>query len=112
MIHRNVKRAAFVAAGLAALALGLMAADTPDPRIAENPDLLALFERDPEAAGEVMERIDELLEAPRQDRPRNLDTDDEVRALIGRNPIIQEVYRRDPKATAKLIGVIRPGSRE
>lgn len=92
----------------ALLAWPATADEAIDPRIAQNPALMDLYERDPDAATALLADIDTLLEQPRGQRPRNLDEDEQVIELLIENPILQEVFRRDPKATAKLIDVIRP----
>ncbi|MEM9783378.1 MAG: hypothetical protein AAF899_13000 [Pseudomonadota bacterium] len=111
-------RALAIGSVMGVLVIGIIGAGasagdaTLDPRLAENPALRALHDRDPAAAASMLADIEALLAGPQAPRPRSLDTDEQVIETLMQNPILQEAYRRDPKATAKLIDVIRPSVEE
>lgn len=78
-----------------------------DPRVQENPILSDLLKSDPLLLDEVLIELDRLLIVEPVPSTRELkDTSPEVRSAVERNPLFEELYKRDHKSTVKLIRLI------
>lgn len=102
----------------ASISIGVMAFSeevSADARYEANPALKALYEVDVERAQDVLSKLDEILAMPvsalpkTQSRSGDATVDDLADTpVLLENPTLMDAYRRDPQATAKLIGIIRP----
>lgn len=96
-------------AGVAALCLFVAPIGASEPAIDldENPALLAAVDKNPTEGHELLEEIDRLMQLPVS---RNIlkPPSGEQGQLLKENPALQEIYRRDPKATSKLLSTLLP----
>ena len=86
------------------------AQETIEQIYASNPLLASLHQRDKPAAANALNQIDAILKQPQEETlPKQTSRGTpEFQTILEQNPMLQEAYRRDPRATAKLIGIIRP----
>ena len=103
------RSAGLLGAGLTALLLSATSVVAIETKIDldANPALQALADEDPTKGQEVFNEIDRLMQLPVS---RNLlqQPQGEKGQLLLENPALKEIYRRDPKATSKLLSTLLP----
>lgn len=91
-------------------ASGVLASDRIADVFRQNPLLAAMNSRDRNAAVNALKELDAILAGPGgQSLPKKTQrSNSDLQSLLDQNPLLQEAYQHDPRATAKLIGIIRP----
>lgn len=100
---------ALLSAGLTAMCLSLGPAHATGAQLDldENPALQALMDKDPAKGQAVFEEIERLMQLPVGRNLLQPPKGEQGRLLI-ENPALKEIYRRDPKATSKLLSTLLP----
>lgn len=91
--------------------MGPALAQSADAVLAENPALAALHADDPERAQTALTELDRILsDVETETLPKGdaRGSNPSIESILKVNPALNEAYKRDPRATAKLIDVIKP----